>query len=113
MNWEALAIIGGSAVVLLLIVSPLAVWWHRRKADPSRPKEASLTVTGVIVVGGMVGAMLVGAIFREVALANVPRWGRAVLIPAYFLGLILLFAWVGSILERHGYPISRRGSGAA
>ena len=110
MNWEALAVIGGSAVVALVAVASLAVWWHRRRANPNLPNQASLTITGALVIGGMVLAFLLGAIFKESFLAHFPNWSQRIVAVSYFLGVMLLAGLIGNALEKRGYPISRPAS---
>jgi hypothetical protein len=111
MNFEAIRIFGGGAIVLFIVIAPLAVWWHRRKAVSNGPGERPLTATGLIVMGGMVLALLIGAIFGRSLLTNVSSWACAILIPAYILGVTLLAAWISTLLERRGYPYSRPSSG--
>lgn len=107
MNWEAVAVIGGGAILLLLVLAPLAVWLSRLRSDPNRPPEASLTVTGALVIGGMVLAMIFGMVFREGLLLDVPEWSRSILTGAYLVGVVLLALGVGAALQRLGYPFSR------
>ena len=110
MNWEASAVIGGSAVVVLVAVASLPVGWHRRRAKSNLPNQASLTITGALVMGGMVLAFLLGAIFKESLLAHFPSWSQLIVAVSYFLGVMLLAAWIGNALEKRGFPISRRAS---
>lgn len=111
MNWEAIEVIGGSALVLFLVIAPMAVWWHRRKVDSNQPKEASLTGTGLAVMSGMVLALLAGAILNAALLTGFSGSGRAIIMLAYLLGVSFVAALIGNALERRGYPFSRSASG--
>lgn len=55
--------------------------------------------------------MIIGMVFEEGLLLDVPEWSRSLLTGAYLLGVMLLAWGIGVILGRLGYPISRSPPG--
>lgn len=101
MNVEALTIIGGGAVVLLLIIAPLAIWLHRR-SSPHRDNQPALTRVGLLLVSLHAIFMLSSAI-----VANFYSGIAGALI--FVVAPVALWR-VGLVLQRRGFPIARSRS---
>jgi quinol-cytochrome oxidoreductase complex cytochrome b subunit len=104
MNVEVIFVIGGGAVLLLLILGPLAVWIARR-ARPTVSQGPALTRSGVLVMTVFVVLLVLGAILAQL-FAGVERLLFAV---CYLLALIVAFTAIARLLEKRGLPIKDAG----
>ncbi|HEU4603799.1 MAG TPA: hypothetical protein VFS24_17620, partial [Steroidobacteraceae bacterium] len=96
-NVEALTVIVGGAVLILLVVAPLTIWWIRR-FDPHRENQAVLTRIGVVLVAlhaiGMLASVIVAKFVNAVAGALL------------FIGAPLALWHISMLLHRRGFPIA-------
>jgi uncharacterized Tic20 family protein len=103
-NVEAIFVIGGAAVLLLLILGPLAVWIARR-SRPTVSEGAALTRIGMLVMTVFVVLLVLGAVLAQLFAGA----GRLLFAICYLLALIVSFTVIARLLEKRGLPIAEAG----
>jgi hypothetical protein len=96
-NLEALAVIAGGAVLILIATASLAIWGIRR-FGASRKNEPVLTRIGLLLVSLHIVGMLVSVI--------VAKFVNGVAGAVIFIVLPLALWRVGLSLQRRGFPIA-------
>jgi hypothetical protein len=99
MNLEALFVIGGLALALLIVLGTLAVWISRRSKVADSPSP-SLTGTGLALFGAQIILMLVCAVVAQMFTG---LW-KLLFVITYLAVLMAVLMLIAKALRRRGYP---------
>ena len=102
-NWEAVAIIGGGAVVLVVILSATVIGIRRYRRKGRVPAGGSMPRAGIVLYGTMTLALLSG--FVVLPSTRLARYGAFSLV-VYSVLVVALFTLIAGALERRGIKVS-------
>jgi hypothetical protein len=102
-NWEAVTMIGGAAVLLCIVLAVVVISVRRERSPQDGPLDVPMPATGLVLHSLQVVAMLAGVILAAFAFDS--GWKRLLFCLIYFPGTFLATALVGNFLERRGVKV--------